>query len=170
MSLIQTFANHPRAQVSTMPQVAKDGRRAWVRHHGDLGNRVAENGDLILDLKDIPEHDNFVNDGILDRWALANKFSVDGMHRTSALITLYMKTLHKLLGEVGADDPRIDAVSAILDGEPGATEHFRVRIDKTFVISVLTEAFDGPLGDEGEFLAAIERRLLPDAEWLTTGE
>lgn len=152
--------------VSAIPQVSADGQRAWVRYYGELGNRVTDEGDLILDLKDMIE-DAFVNDGVLDRWALTNKFSVDGMNRTSAFLMLYMKTVHKCLAEVGRDDPRIESVRAVLRGEPGATEHFRVQVDKTFVMSTLTEAFDGPFDAEDEFLAAIERRLAPDAEWLS---
>jgi len=77
----------------------------------------------------------------------AAQLSVEGMQRTSAFLMLYMKTVHKFLAEVGADDPRIESVRAILSGEPGAREPFRVQADRTFAISVLTEAVDGPFED-----------------------
>lgn len=53
--------------VSAIPQVSADGQRAWVRYDGQLGHRVTEQGDLVVDLRDTAEHDEFVNEGILDR-------------------------------------------------------------------------------------------------------
>lgn len=156
-------------RVSAIPHVASDGQPAWTRYHGELGNRVTAEGDLIVDLKDLGG-DEFVNDGVLDRWALANDFSVDGFHRSSAFMVLYMKTVHRFLGEVGADDPRIESVRAILAGEPGDAEHFRVQVDKTFAMSVLTEAFDGPFEHQREFLAVIEHRVGSGAAWRAPGD
>ena len=52
---------------------------------------VKESCDLILDFNDMPECGSIAQDGVLDRWALANKLSIDGMHRTSAPIMLYTK-------------------------------------------------------------------------------
>ncbi|WP_406250229.1 hypothetical protein ACI7YT_08650 [Microbacterium sp. M] len=164
MSFLSTLtASIPGLLVSSIPQVSSDGRHAWVRFHGELGNRVTDDGDLILDLVDLQRTDDLLAEGILDHWAQVNQFSLSGINRTGAFLLLYQKTLHKLLGQMGADDPELDSVRAILDGEESAADNFRVRIDAAFAISVLTDAWDGPFDDEYDFLHAIDRRLAPDA-------
>ncbi|WP_406250306.1 hypothetical protein ACI7YT_08920 [Microbacterium sp. M] len=49
-----------------IPQVSSDGRHAWIRFRGELGNRVTDDGDLILDLVDLQRTDELLAQGILE--------------------------------------------------------------------------------------------------------
>lgn len=129
--------------------VSDEGQNAWTRYHGELGNRLVGEGDLILDLDDVGAAADFVNRGILDRWAEAVDFSLDGIDRTEAFYALGITTLHEAFP---AESP-----------QQGSSEKFRLRVHRDFIITVLVEVFDGPFYESPGFWDAVGRRRGPNA-------
>ncbi len=132
------------AHIST---VSDEGVPAWTRYPGDLDNRLVGNGDLVLDMADNSSADKFVASGILDKWAEALDFSLEGIDRQTAFYALSSSTLLREWEE------------------SGGPEHLRIRVHRDFVVHVLVESFDGPFYDKPDFDEAVSRRLGPKATW-----
>lgn len=72
--------------------LSSEGVPAWVRHSGELGDRLVGDGDLLLDLADVTDVDHLVATRVLDRWASALDFSLRGIYRHNAFRALMSET------------------------------------------------------------------------------
>ncbi|WP_136040780.1 MULTISPECIES: hypothetical protein [unclassified Microbacterium] len=141
--------------------LSDEGVPAWVRHHGDLGDRLIGEGDLILDLSDMADADQFVATRVLDRWAAALDFSLRGIDRREAIHALASRTLQR---EFVAAAPSVDAFGRCVPAKDS-----RIRVHRDAVIHILVQSFDGPFADNHvEFWDAVKRRLGPTAAWAYT--
>lgn len=141
--------------------LSDEGVPSWVRYHGELDDRLIGDGDLILDLSDVSRIEELVVTRVLDRWAAALDFSLDGIDRHDAFRVLVTRTL---MQEFVAATPTIDAF-----GRRTATANSRIRVHRDAVIHILVDSVDGPFGDDvSEFWDAVRRRLGPAARWAYT--
>lgn len=154
-----TMPLHNLFRTSSVSSIASDGTPSWQRYYGDDSSRTTDDGNLILSINDLYSTNP---GGALAEWARDVGFSLDGVSATGAETMLLFRTIYEALADVPGDSPLVLAMRAVNQGAPSSVlPDFRVSVDGSVAVSCVVDAFCGPFGEAGDWLTAIDKRLLP---------
>lgn len=146
---------------TNISNVSSDGRCAWTPYRGEHDRRVTDEGDLILDLRDLNGWRAFLDNDVLGGWAEEVDFNLDGIDPLVAYHALAANVLRPYFESLAEENPFIAPSDALETGED-----FRISVSHDYIASLLVDIFDGPFHDEADFRNSIVIRLGPNATWV----
>lgn len=150
----QTPNHAPSALTSALP-----ADLLWCPHDEHDVTHVTEDGDLILDIRDLFTPNGFWNGDIICIWAEVNSFDLHGWNDAEAFWRMFEYTLFPAIAELENGQQLLDAVTEVMAGAPvPALPEFRIIVNGRALMEYLLLAFEGPFGSDEQARLAFEHR------------
>ena len=132
--------------VPTAPRLTPifDGRPAWRRFHGPVGVRLSEDGDIIIDIRDMLDGDDAAKK--LEDWAALRDFDLLGLNSNYAAAVLWVYTVNYAREEEPSDSPIHAEIKALYKREPSDLD-LRIQVNSDYAATVLKLALEDRLED-----------------------
>ncbi|KQQ65409.1 hypothetical protein [Microbacterium sp. Leaf320] len=124
-----------------------NGRPAWRRFHGPKEVRVTDNGDIVIDIRDMLDGEDASKK--LQEWAAVRGFDLSGLDLNYAAAVLWVYTVNFAREEEPEDSPIHEDIHALYRREPSDVD-LRIRVDGDYAAAVLTSVLEGRPIEPGE--------------------
>lgn len=124
-----------------------NGRPAWRRFHGPEEVRVTEDGDIVVDIRDMLDGEEAVKK--LQEWAAIRGFDLIGLDPNYAAAVLWVYTVNYACEEDPEDSPIHAEIQALYRREPSDVD-LRIQVDGDYAAMVLTSVLKGQPVEPGQ--------------------
>lgn len=124
-----------------------NGRPAWRRFHGPKEVRITDDGDIVIDIRDMLDGEEASKK--LQEWAAARGFDLIGLDPNYAAAMLWAYTVNFAREEEPEDSPIHGEIQTLYRREPSDAD-LRVQVDSDYAAVVLTSLVEGQPIEAGE--------------------
>lgn len=117
-----------------------NGRPAWRRFRGPEEIRVTEDGDIVVDIRDMLDGEEAAKK--LQEWAAIRGFDLIALDPNYAAVVLWVYTVYYAREEVPEDSPIHAEIQALYRRELSDVD-FRIQVDSDYAAMVLNSVREG---------------------------
>ncbi|MBP5801288.1 hypothetical protein J2D78_04240 [Microbacterium maritypicum] len=117
-----------------------NGRPAWRRFHGPEEVRVTEEGDIVVDIRDMLDGDKAAKK--VREWAANRGFDLIALDPNYAAAVLWVYTMNLAREEEPEDSPIHAEIQALYRREPSDVD-LRIQVDGDYAAMVLNSVREG---------------------------
>lgn len=133
----------------------------WLRHDEHDVTHITDDGDLVLDIRDLFSSHGFWNQDILRFWAMVHSFDLDGWNDTEMYWRAFEWTLFPAIDELDGGPQLLEAFQEMMVGGPvPPLPEFRILVNGRTLMSRLVLTMDGPFDSDEDLDAAVRVRSM----------
>lgn len=157
--LKESFANANNSVVHEALTSALPEDTLWRRHREFGVTHLTDDGDLVLDIRDLFATNGFWNHDLLRIWAMFHSFNLHGWNDTEMHWRMFEWTLFPAVAELDNGEQLIEAFQTMLvGGSVPSLPDFRILVNGQFLMKCLVHVMDGPFESDEDLHAATRVR------------